>query len=135
MIPNLTPWTDCLREKPSSLTPKTDWFNAVFKRLDECGFVLDNPQAITGGWALEWKCGDSQVIASRCIQFPDGDMYGIHMCNDTESGQASFNCYFPLSVVYEAIRHLHADKPERADSDHAAEEADHKRKMKREEKL
>lgn len=83
------------------------FFAQVFTLLASQGFVLENPDAIAGGYRLEFKKGDCWVIADRYSSYPvSGETPGIQLYNETESWEASFSAYTPFHLVASALETL-----------------------------
>lgn len=107
---DFTPWLDALgstRFEPR----RREFFTKVFALLSSHGFTLDNPDAIDGGYRLEFHLGDCWVIADRYSSFPvAGETPGIQLYNEVESWEASFSAYTPMHIVIEAINELAQDE-------------------------
>lgn len=102
---DFTPWLDAIREGPR----KRAFFVAIFRKLEDLGFYLENPDAIDGGYRLEFRKGEdlTWVICDRHMSFPvAGEDPGIQLYSETESWEASFRTYTPTQLVLDALEYL-----------------------------
>ncbi len=107
--PNLTDWLACIPDRSAAKdAPLRRWFEGVFSLMSQLGFHVENPQDITSGHPLIWKCDHAQVIARRQVSLPiEGDSRpGIECSDDLESWEAVFSARTPHPVIFEALRHL-----------------------------
>jgi len=101
---DFTPWIEALGKREYT---RAKFFKAVFAKLEELGFTLQNQDAIDGGYRLEFQLGDKWVIADRYSSFPvAGETPGIHLYDETNSWEASFTAYAPLLLVMTALDFL-----------------------------
>lgn len=102
---DLTPWLDSINEGPR----KRAFFVAVFSKLEELGFILNNPDAIDGGYRLEFCNEDNLtwVVADRYTSFPvAGEDPGIQLYSENEAWEASFRARTPIQLALDAIEYL-----------------------------
>jgi hypothetical protein len=105
--PNLQPWIASL---PSRDVRRRAFFTHVFNRLDELGFKLENEDAIDGGYRLEFRKGNSHVVADRYMHFPVmGETPGVALHEDGEEWDCTFTARVPVNVVISAIDTLNPD--------------------------
>lgn len=104
-----TEWLDAIGK--TSALKKRDFFAKVFALLSSQGFTLQNPDAIPGGYRLEFKRGNCWVIADRYSSYPvAGETPGIQLYNETESWEASFTAYTPFHLVASALETLTSEQ-------------------------
>lgn len=102
---DFTPWIDAIGVKCAF--KKREFFRIIFANLTELGFHLANPDAIAGGYRLEFQRGNCWVIADRYMSFPvAGETPGIQLYDESESWEASFHSYTPVSIVTQALNAL-----------------------------
>ena len=107
---DFTPWLDAIGSTRFEKR-RREFFTKVFALLSSHGFALENPDAIDGGYRLEFQFGDCWVIADRYSSFPvAGETPGIHLYDETNSWEASFTAYTPMHIVIEALNALAADE-------------------------
>lgn len=107
---DFTPWLDAIGSTRFEKR-RREFFTKVFALLSSHGFALENPDAIDGGYRLEFQFGDCWVIADRYSSFPvAGEIPGIHLYDETNSWEASFTAYTPIHIVIEALNALAADE-------------------------
>lgn len=107
---DFTPWLDAIGSTRFEKR-RREFFTKVFALLSSHGFALENPDAIDGGYRLEFQFGDCWVIADRYSSFPvAGETPGIHLYDETNSWEASFTAYTPMHIAIEAINALAADE-------------------------
>jgi len=102
---DLTPWLDSINEGPR----KRAFFAAVFSKLEDLGFTLRNPDAINGGYRLEFRSDSSftWVIADRYMSWPvAGEDPGIQLYSENEAWEASFRARTPIQLALDAIEYL-----------------------------
>jgi len=106
---DLTPWLDAVREGPR----KRAFFAAVFSKLEDLGFILKNPDAIDGGYRLEFRRDSSftWVIADRHMSWPvAGEDPGIQLYSENEAWEASFRARTPVQLALDALEYLTANE-------------------------
>jgi hypothetical protein len=107
-ISHLEPWINTLGSREKR---RRDFFTYVFSELVKTGFVLENPDAIEGGYRLSFLRGNSWVIADRYASYPvAGETAGVSLYNESEEWECSFSARSPVGLVIEAIEHLTADE-------------------------
>jgi hypothetical protein len=109
MSHDLTPWLDAVREGPR----KRAFFVSVFRKLEDLGFILRNPDAIDGGYRLEFRNDDNLtwVIADRHMSWPvAGEDPGIQLYSENEAWEASFRARTPTQLVLDALEYLTANE-------------------------
>lgn len=106
---DLTPWLDAINEGPR----KRAFFATIFRKLEDLGFILKNPDAIDGGYRLEF-CNDDNltwVIADRYMSFPvAGEDPGIQLYSENEAWEASFRARTPVQLALDALEYLTANE-------------------------
>ena len=107
---NFTPWLTAI----SPLTCyRIEFFTAVFRKLHNLGFTLQNPDAIEGGYRLEFRKGYKHVVADRYCSFPvAGETPGLALHDDAEDWDCTFSALAPLSMVLKSLEYLAADENE-----------------------
>jgi len=106
---DLTPWLDSINEGPR----KRAFFAAVFSKLEELGFILNNPDAIDGGYRLEFfnEGNLTWVVADRYTSFPvAGEDPGIQLYSENEAWEASFRARTPVQLALDALEYLTANE-------------------------
>lgn len=107
---DFTPWIDTIG-RPRFAQRSREFFRIIFANLTELGFHLANPDALAGGYRLEFKRGSCWVIADRYMSFHvAGETPGIQLYDESESWEASFHSYTPVSIVTAAILALSTDE-------------------------
>jgi len=112
---DFTPWLDALSSQANPCRKKA-FFAKVFPLIASHGFVLKNPDAIDGGYRLEFVTPTNSnrvqwIIADRYSSFPvAGETPGIHLYDEAHSWEASFTAYTPMHIVIEALNALTADE-------------------------
>lgn len=109
MSHDLTPWLDAINEGPR----KRAFFVSVFRKLEDLGFILKNPDAIDGGYRLEFRNDDNLtwVIADRHMSWPvAGEDPGIQLYSENEAWEASFRARTPTQLVLDALEYLTANE-------------------------
>jgi len=108
MTHNFTPWLVCLGYRKEH---QRDFFIDVFCRLHKLSFTLTNPDAIDGGYRLEFRKGDAHVVADRWMSFPVlGETPGIAIHQDCEEWDCVFSARTPIDIVTKALNELAADE-------------------------
>lgn len=110
---NFTPWLQCLRsDQPKARAV----FPVVFAKLESLGFTLSNPDAIDGGYRLEFRGGsgnDAYVIIDRYMVFPaQGERPGISIYCDSREFEGTFSYKMPLDIITKALAILSANEDE-----------------------
>ncbi|CAB4155421.1 hypothetical protein UFOVP673_2 [uncultured Caudovirales phage] len=106
---DLTPWLDAINEGPR----KRAFFVTIFRKLEDLGFILKNPDAIDGGYRLEFRNDDNLtwVIADRHMSWPvAGEDPGIQLYSENEAWEASFRARTPTQLVLDALEYLTANE-------------------------
>jgi hypothetical protein len=106
---DLTPWLDSINEGPR----KRAFFDGVFSKLEDLGFILKNPDAIDGGYRLEFRSYSSftWVIADRHMSWPvAGEDPGIQLYSENEAWEASFRARTPIQLALDALEYLTANE-------------------------
>lgn len=109
MSHDLTPWLDAINEGPR----KRAFFAVIFSKLEDLGFILKNPDAIDGGYRLEWRNDDNLtwVIADRHMSWPvAGEDPGIQLYSENEAWEASFRARVPVQLALDALEYLTANE-------------------------
>jgi hypothetical protein len=109
MSHDLTPWLDAINEGPR----KRAFFVTIFRKLEDLGFILKNPDAIDGGYRLEFRNDDNLtwVIADRHMSWPvAGEDPGIQLYSENEAWEASFRARTPTQLVLDALEYLTANE-------------------------
>ena len=107
---NHHPWIEHI---PSRAKRLREFFNAIFAKLEFEGFTLQNPDAIDGGYRLEFRKGDKHVVADRYCSFPVmGETPGIALHDDAEDWDCTFSAIAPLSMVLKSLEYLAEDENE-----------------------
>ena len=110
MTHNFNPWFDSLGERARRI--REFYFN-VFTKLNELGFQLENPNAIEGGYRLEFRQGDKHVVADRWMSFPVlGETPGLALHDDMEEWDCTFSARSPINLVLKSLEYLAADENE-----------------------
>jgi len=79
-------------------------FVAIFNKLDALGFTLKNPDAIDGGYRLEFRNGDTFVIVDRYLVFPvQGERPGIALYCDSSEFECVLSIRTPLELILKSI--------------------------------
>lgn len=105
---DFTPWLECLDIRRQRYR---DFFTDVFARLDRLGFTLTNPDAIDGGYRLEFRKGDAHVVADRWMSLPVlGETPGIALHQDCEEWDCVFSARTPIDIVTKALNELAVDE-------------------------
>lgn len=102
---DITPWLDAVCEGPR----KRAFFVSVFRKLEDLGFILKNPDAIHGGYRLEFRRGEdlTWVICDRYMSFPvAGEEPGIQLYSENEAWEASFRATTPVQLAIDALEYL-----------------------------
>lgn len=98
---DFAPWLDCLQ--PSHRMT----FEEVFANLRD--FTLRNPDAIDGGYRLEFRLNDAHVVVDRWMAFPVmGETPGVALHHDALGWDCTFSACTPVSVIIRAIIELSA---------------------------
>lgn len=106
----LTPWLDSLGARNRC---RREFFRSVFSKLETLGFTFENPDAIEGGYRLEFRKGYKHVVADRYCSFPVmGETPGIALHDDAEDWDCTFSALAPLSMVLKSLEYLAADENE-----------------------
>jgi len=106
---DLTPWLDAINEGPR----KRAFFVTIFRKLEDIGFTLRNPDAIDGGYRLEFRNDDNLtwVIADRHMSWPvAGEDPGIQLYSENEAWEASFRARVPVQLALDALEYLTANE-------------------------
>lgn len=106
---DLTPWLDAINEGPR----KRAFFVTIFRKLEDLGFTLRNPDAIDGGYRLEFRSESSftWVIADRHMSWPvAGEDPGIQLYSENEAWEASFRARTPVQLALDALEYLTANE-------------------------
>ena len=107
---NFTPWLDALGARNRG---RREFFGTVFGKLERLNFTLQNPNAIEGGYRLEFHKGDKYVVADRYCSFPVmGETPGIALYDDAEDWDCTFSALAPLSMVLKSLEYLAEDENE-----------------------
>jgi len=109
MSHDLTPWLDAINEGPR----KRAFFATIFRKLEDLGFILKNPDAIDGGYRLEFRNDDNLtwVIADRHMSWPvAGEDPGIQLYSENEAWEASFRARVPVQLALDALEYLTANE-------------------------
>lgn len=89
------------------------WAISIFAKLSMRGFVCQNPDAIDGGYRLEFRKGDRFVIVDRWIAFPtQGEQPGLILWNDSDEYDCTFSIRTPLDIITKALAILASDEDE-----------------------
>lgn len=108
---NFTDWLAALGGRSRHSQRNATFFATIFSELAELGFELENPNAIEGGYRLEFKKGDCWVIADRYCSFPvAGESPGIQLYNENEAWEIMFEAYSPIKLVKAALYELAKDE-------------------------
>lgn len=103
MTHDVTEWTATFSRSAS----KVRFFTRLFAKLTELGFTLENPDAIVGGYRLEFVKGPAFVMVDRYAQLPvAGETHGVSLYHDSDSWEAVFNALTPFQIVAAALEHL-----------------------------
>lgn len=100
---NFSEWTASFKRSES----KVRFFQRLFSKLEASGFRLENPDAIAGGYRLEFVKDAAYVMVDRYALFPvAGETEGVSLYHDTRSWEAVFNALTPFTIVSDAIDFL-----------------------------
>jgi len=103
MIHDFTEWTASFSRSAS----KVRFFQRLFAKLEELGFNLENPDAIAGGYRLEFVKGPAYVMVDRYALLPcAGETEGVSLYHDSRSWEAVFNSFTPFHIVADALESL-----------------------------
>lgn len=103
MTHDFTEWTASFSRSAS----KVRFFQRLFAKLTELGFTLENPDAIAGGYRLEFVKGPAFVIVDRYALLPvAGETHGVSLYHDVDSWEAVFNSLTPFQIVADALQFL-----------------------------
>jgi len=101
---NPSPWIEHIDSRSKT---RRDFFRTVFSKLETLGFTLTNPDAIEGGYRLEFRKGDKHVVADRWMSFPVlGETPGIAIHEDAEEWDCVFSARTPIDIVTKALNEL-----------------------------
>ena len=104
---NPFPWIEHIDSRSKS---RREFFCSVFFKLGSLGFKLQNPDAIEGGYRLEFRKGDKHVVADRWMSFPVmGETPGLALHEDAEDWDCTFSALAPLSMVLKSLEYLAED--------------------------
>lgn len=104
---NYLPWIESLSGCKQANATAVNSFVAIFNKLDSLGFTLKNPDAIDGGYRLEFKKGDAFVIVDRHLVFPvQGECPGIALYCDSREFECVLSIRTPLELILKSIAAL-----------------------------
>jgi len=107
---DLTPWLRCLRIDQRSAAAA---FPVILTELESLGFTLQNPDAIDGGYRLEFRKGDKWAIIDRYMIFPtQGEAPGIALYCDFREFECTLSTRTPLDIITKALTILASDEAE-----------------------
>lgn len=103
MTHDFTEWTANFSRSAS----KVRFFQRLFAALEKHGFTLQNPDAIAGGYRLEFVKGPAFVMVDRYALMPvAGETEGVSLYHDSDSWEAVFNSLTPFQIVASALEFL-----------------------------
>jgi hypothetical protein len=98
---NLTPWLESFGNERLKLVQA---FTAIFNKLDALGFTLNNPDAIDGGYRLEFRKGEAWATVDRYLVFPvQGECPGIALYCDSREFECVLSIRTPLELILKSI--------------------------------
>lgn len=96
---DFSPWAEHIRG-----FPERRWVMSIFAKLSMRGFVCQNPDAIDGGYRLEFQREECWVIVDRYASFQvNGERLGVSVYHDSKSSEFSFNSYCPSQMFSDAL--------------------------------
>jgi len=104
---DFTEWTATFSRSAS----KVRFFQRLFAKLTELGFTLQNPDAIAGGYRLEFVKGPAFVMVDRYTPLPvAGETEGVSIYHDSDSWEAVFNSLTPFQIIASALESLTSEE-------------------------
>jgi len=104
---DFTEWTQSFKRSQA----KVRFFRQLFETLEKRQFTLQNPDAIPGGYRLEFVKDAAYVMVDRYTMAPvAGETEGVSLYHDTRSWEAVFSALTPFTIVSDAIEFLTADE-------------------------
>jgi hypothetical protein len=103
---DFTPWLESVtRERHRK------FFESAFKYLSSFGFLIENPDAIEGGYRLEFRKYDRHIITDRYMSFPvQGEAPGLALYDDANDYEIKISAGTPTMMLYETLNSFAADQ-------------------------